>query len=76
MMDQAARGLWEDVEGFRFVEVLMEKDGTYAVLFEDDNAPPELEGKHVTPTFRMTYDPVTMQYRVTVMERRVHDEAV
>jgi hypothetical protein len=66
------REYWQDVPGFRLISV----DGPWLAhpdisicTFEDDDAPPELEGKLVEPTLRGSYPPDPA--KVTVINRRV-----
>jgi hypothetical protein len=62
------RDYWLPVDGFRLISVdgpwLKHPDITICT-FEDDNAPPELEGKLVEPTLTQA------DGRVTVADRRV-----
>ncbi len=67
----AESGFWDPVEGFRLVSV----DGPWLAhpeiticTFEDDFAPPELEGKLVEPTLQKN------QPRIKVIDRRVVSE--
>jgi hypothetical protein len=64
----AEREVWRRAEGFRLVSVdgpwLAHPDVTICT-FEDDNAPPELEGQLVEPTLRRDGE------TVTVIDRRV-----
>lgn len=64
---------WEIVEGFRLVSV----DGPwlahpYATIctFEDDNAPPELEGALVEPVFQTELGPDGQIAKVTITSRQ------
>ena len=68
------RDYWQPVEEFRLVSVdgpwLAHPDVTICT-FEDDNAPPELEGKLVEPVFQSHYGPDGKTASVTILSRQV-----
>lgn len=64
----AGRDYWQPAEGFRLVSVdgpWLAQPGVMICTFEDDNAPPELEGQLVEPVLRRDGE------TVTVIDRRV-----
>lgn len=68
------RDHWRPVEGFRLVSV----DGPWLAhphaticTFDDDDAPPELEGKLVEPALTVDYDPDGTVARVRITGRSV-----
>jgi len=53
------RDYWKPVEGFRLVSVdgpWLEHPAVTICTFEDDNAPPELEGKLIEPVLQRAAD--------------------